>query len=49
MGNSRSHLTVGEAAPGFTTVDEGGKSLSLSDFTGRWVALFFYPKDDTPG
>ena len=41
--------TRGEKAPEFTTVDDTGASVRLADFRGRWVALFFYPKDDTPG
>lgn len=39
----------GEAAPPFSTVDDAGKTVSLKDYRGRWVILFFYPKDDTPG
>jgi len=45
MGN----LKVGSKAPDFTAVDDGDQSISLSDFKGRVVVLFFYPKDDTPG
>ena len=44
-----STLEVGEKAPDFRTVDQDGKPVSLSDFRGRKVVLFFYPKDDTPG
>ena len=40
---------VGEAAPDFTSVNESGKQVSLREYRGRWVVLFFYPKDDTPG
>jgi thioredoxin-dependent peroxiredoxin len=40
---------VGATAPGFSTVDDQDRRVSLSDFRGRWVVLFFYPKDDTPG
>jgi peroxiredoxin Q/BCP len=36
-------------APSFTTVDDEGKTVSLSDFKGKVVVLYFYPKDDTPG
>lgn len=39
----------GEPAPRFATVNDEGAQVSLKDFSGRWVALFFYPKDDTPG
>ena len=42
-------LTVGTPAPDFTTTDDGGKTVSLSDFKGKTVVLYFYPKDDTPG
>ncbi len=37
------------AAPDFTLTDNNGKSISLADFSGKWVVLYFYPKDDTPG
>ena len=39
----------GDAAPAFATRDDSGAPVSFEDFRGRWVALFFYPKDDTPG
>lgn len=42
-------LAVGTVAPAFTTVDDAGNSVSLSDFQGKVVVLYFYPKDDTPG
>ncbi|MGF1570196.1 MAG: peroxiredoxin [Nodosilinea sp.] len=42
-------LTVGTPAPGFTAKDDAGRSVSLSDFAGKTVVLYFYPKDDTPG
>ncbi|NJO93650.1 MAG: peroxiredoxin [Hydrococcus sp. RM1_1_31] len=42
-------LSVGTTAPNFTTVDDEGKTISLSDFKGKVVVLYFYPKDDTPG
>jgi peroxiredoxin Q/BCP len=42
-------LAVGTVAPNFTTVDDTGKTVSLSDFPGKVVVLYFYPKDDTPG
>lgn len=40
---------VGDKAPDFTLEAEDGSKVSLSDFTGRTVVLYFYPKDDTPG
>ncbi|ACK72022.1 alkyl hydroperoxide reductase/ Thiol specific antioxidant/ Mal allergen [Gloeothece citriformis PCC 7424] len=42
-------LAVGTEAPNFTTVNDEGKTVSLSDFKGKVVVLYFYPKDDTPG
>ncbi len=42
-------LAAGDKAPGFTLQDKEGKAVSLSDFQGRFVVLYFYPKDDTPG
>jgi peroxiredoxin Q/BCP len=42
-------LAVGTQAPNFTTTDDAGNSVSLSDFAGKVVVLYFYPKDDTPG
>ncbi len=40
---------VGNAAPDFRLQDQNGVWRSLEDFRGKWVALYFYPKDDTPG
>ncbi len=42
-------LSEGQKAPDFTANDQNGKSISLSDLSGRDVILYFYPKDDTPG
>jgi peroxiredoxin Q/BCP len=42
-------LTVGKKAPPFSLVDQDDKKVKLADFKGRWVVLYFYPKDDTPG
>ena len=42
-------LETGIKAPDFTLPDKDGNSVSLSDFTGRKVVLYFYPKDNTPG
>ena len=39
------HLKVGAKAPEFTLPDKDGKHVSLSDFKGKWVVLYFYPKD----
>ena len=42
-------LKEGDVAPDFETRDEKGATVKLSDFRGQKVALYFYPKDDTPG
>lgn len=42
-------LKEGDIAPDFVLPDESGKLVRLSDFRGRRVVLYFYPKDDTPG
>ena len=43
------HLNEGDKAPEFNSVDQEGKPVSLKDFKGKKVILYFYPKDDTPG
>lgn len=40
---------VGKAAPAFALKDQDGKMRSLAEFSGKWVLVYFYPKDDTPG
>jgi len=42
-------LKIGDQAPEFTLPDETGKPVSLSDFRGKRVVVFFYPRDNTPG
>jgi peroxiredoxin Q/BCP len=42
-------VTEGEPAPDFTLTSDAGEEVSLSDFRGKPVVLYFYPKDDTPG
>ncbi len=42
-------LAVGTDAPAFTVKDTNGNTVSLSNFAGKTVVLYFYPKDDTPG
>ena len=42
-------LEVGQKAPEFTGKDQDGKEVSLSDFRGKKIVLYFYPKDQTPG
>lgn len=40
---------VGNKAPAFALQDQDGKKHSLKDYAGKWILLYFYPKDDTPG
>lgn len=42
-------LTKGDTAPAFTGVDQDGKTHTLSDYKGKKLVVFFYPKADTPG
>lgn len=42
-------LKVGEVAPSFNLPDQKGVMHSLSDYQGKWLVLYFYPKDETPG
>ena len=42
-------LEIGTKAPAFTPPDQNGKAHSLSDYAGKKVILYFYPKDNTPG
>lgn len=42
-------LQPGDAAPAFTLPDQRGEPVSLSDYKGRKVLVYFYPKADTPG
>ena len=42
-------IKVGKSAPAFTLLDSSEKKIMLSDYRGKWVVLYFYPKDDTPG
>ena len=42
-------LEIGMKAPEFTLLDKDGNAVSLSDFLGKKVVLYFYPKDNTPG
>jgi peroxiredoxin Q/BCP len=44
-----SDLNAGAMAPEFTAVTESGETVSLRDYRGKRVVLYFYPKDDTPG
>ncbi|MGC2048259.1 MAG: peroxiredoxin, partial [Gallionella sp.] len=40
---------VGKPAPDFNLPDQNGKHHALKDYRGKWLVLYFYPKDDTPG
>lgn len=42
-------LSIGDKAPDFSMPSDGGGTVTLSDFKGRYLVLYFYPKDDTPG
>lgn len=42
-------LSIGDKAPDFSMPSDGGGTARLSDFKGRYLVLYFYPKDDTPG
>ncbi|HXN49786.1 MAG TPA: peroxiredoxin [Bryobacteraceae bacterium] len=41
--------SAGQPAPGFTLPSQDGSKIALSDLKGKWVVLYFYPKDNTPG
>ena len=43
------HLKEGDPAPAFSSVNENGQTVNLSDYQGKKLVLYFYPKDDTPG
>ncbi|PIN87390.1 thioredoxin-dependent thiol peroxidase [Candidatus Woesearchaeota archaeon CG10_big_fil_rev_8_21_14_0_10_32_24] len=42
-------LKIKDKAPEFSIPDQKGELITLKDFNGKWVVLYFYPKDDTPG
>ena len=42
-------LKEGDSAPDFSGTDQNGNQIKLSDFSGKKLILYFYPKDDTPG
>lgn len=48
-GAGAAELTVGTPAPDFRLTDQNGETHSLADYRGRWLVVYFYPRDDTPG
>lgn len=42
-------LTTGKKVPAFSLPDQDGKAVALESLAGKWVVLYFYPRDDTPG
>ncbi|MBP6860441.1 MAG: thioredoxin-dependent thiol peroxidase [Candidatus Pacebacteria bacterium] len=42
-------VAVGKKAPAFKLPDAGGKTHTLKEYAGKWLLIYFYPKDDTPG
>lgn len=49
MANTEEFLQIGDPAPDFLLPSTGDKEVSLDDFLGKYVVLYFYPKDNTPG
>jgi len=50
FGNAKADsLEAGDTAPNFSLNDQTGTERSLQDYRGKWLVLYFYPKDDTPG
>ena len=49
MAKCISHLSVGDTAPDFTSVNQDGKTLSLANYKGSKFVIYFYPRDMTPG
>ncbi len=47
--NAHAELSIDSVAPAFELVDQDNKRHQLSDYSGKWLVLYFYPKDDTPG
>src|SRR5437762_5921630 len=47
--NTKNKLTVGDKAPDFSLIDKDGKTHTLAGWRGKKIALYFYPKDSTPG
>lgn len=49
IAGQKNSLKLGQLAPDFKLIDQHGKIHTLADFQGKWLALYFYPRDDTPG
>ena len=49
MSSLAEQVQMGDPAPDFELKDQSGQLHSIEDYRGKWVALYFYPKDDTPG
>ena len=50
FGNAKANsITEGQAAPDFKLLDQTGTERTLHDYAGKWLVLYFYPKNDTPG
>ena len=47
--NLKAELVLNDPAPYFELFDQNGNQHKLTDYTGEWLVLYFYPKDDTPG
>ncbi|HEX9686197.1 MAG TPA: peroxiredoxin [Burkholderiales bacterium] len=47
--SKRNEPRVGDEAPGFALPDQDGRTRNLAEFRGKWLVLYFYPRDDTPG
>ena len=45
----RAELSIDDSAPNFELLDQSGNIHKLADYNGKWLVLYFYPKDDTPG
>lgn len=48
IANNMTHLTAGKKAPAFSSIDQNGDRVSLSQFKGKRIVLYFYPQDNTP-
>ena len=49
VGHAEEAPKPGQTAPAFNLLDQNGKTHALNSYLGKWVVLYFYPKDDTPG